>query len=256
MSDLNPGASVQEYASKILAENAKWAARLNQTFPPYFPDPKEKQAPKILWLGCSDSRVQESDATMALPGNIFVHRNIANQFHLHDDNALSVLAYAVRALGVQHVVIVGHEHCGGVITAMHGASHPLEDGAHAKRHHTLQDSLYHAIEEVFNLHLHDETKESDEAASTRESPNDALTRWITPLSDRLRGIDLPEDRERALQIAVEENVKMQVENLAGLEAFVKKWAKRRPVWVHGWVYDFATGFLRDLHITKVLGGEA
>ncbi|KAH0836415.1 carbonic anhydrase [Lanmaoa asiatica] len=208
MSDIKSTSSgrVEEYASEILSANVKWAERLNQTFPQYFPDPRSKQEPKILWLGCSDSRVQESDATTALPGNIFVHRNIANQFHLHDDNALSVIAYALKALAVQHIVVVGHEHCGGAITAMKEAARP-EDPDKIKRHHTLQDSLYHVVELLKGHHSNDIHDEES------KDPSDAITRWLTPLVNRVRELVLPHDIESALRIVVEENVKLQVENL-------------------------------------------
>ncbi|KAF9244092.1 carbonic anhydrase [Melanogaster broomeanus] len=238
--------NVENHASDILAANTEWAQRMTQRFQQYFPDPKSAQAPKILWIGCSDSRVQGSDATTSLPGNVFVHRNIANQFHLHDDNALSVLAYALQALAVQHVVVVGHTHCGGAITAMKEAALPQEP-AQPKRHHTLIDSLYHVLD-MSHSHVNDIHDEDS------KHPTDALTRWLTPLVDRVRTLALPKMEEAALNIVIEENVKMQVENLAKLESFVKKSAKAKPVWVHGWVYDFSSGFIKDLEVTTELGG--
>ncbi|KAF8842380.1 carbonic anhydrase [Paxillus ammoniavirescens] len=202
-----------------------WAQRMTQAFPQYFPDRDAGQHPKILWIGCSDSRIQESDATTSLPGNVFVHRNIANQFHLDDDNALSVLSYGVGELGAQHVVIVGHRNCGGAHAALDAAREPKR----APHHHTTD-----------NLGPKD--------------PNDALTTWLTPLIDRVKQLALPENADAALDIVVEENVKLQVNNLTKLESFFKKSAKG-PVWVHGWVFDFSTGFLRDLKITQVLGAK-
>lgn len=101
-----------------------------------------------------------------------------------------------------------------------------------------------------------EPEELDEAS---KDPNNAITRWLMPLVERVRRIcpRLPKDEQEALRIVVEENVRMQVENLTGpeIEAFVRKSAKRRPVWVHGWVYDFSTGIIRDLHITKLIGAD-
>jgi carbonic anhydrase len=113
--------------------------------------------------------------------------------------------------------------------------------------------ILHAVEEALNIHVHQDKPHDSEEASIQESPDHAVTRWLTPLVDRLQGIVLPKDEEGALRVATEENVRMQVENLAGMEAFVKTWAKSKPVWVHGWVYDTSTGFLRDLQITRVLG---
>ncbi|KAI0673263.1 carbonic anhydrase [Trametes maxima] len=84
---------------------------------------------QVLYIGCSDSRVPESVVTASKPGDIFVHRNIANQFHPDDDSALSVLTYAVAHVGVQHVILVGHTNCGGA-QACHAAAHSPSD-AHA-----------------------------------------------------------------------------------------------------------------------------
>ncbi|KIJ65159.1 hypothetical protein HYDPIDRAFT_175185 [Hydnomerulius pinastri MD-312] len=244
MSESQPsqGRDVKDIASEVLAAHLQWARRMNQVYQDYFPDPKNGQAPKILWVGCSDSRVLECDATMAKPGDVFVHRNIANQFHLNDDSALSVLAYALKELKVQHVIVVGHTHCGGAITAMKEASIPPGP---TKRHHTLVDSLYKVLEYSSTPNeVHDEHS---------KDPSDALTRWLTPLVDHIRGLVLPADEETALDVVVEENVKLQVKNLTQLEGFVQKSAKERPVWVHGWVYDFATGNMKDLQVTKELG---
>ncbi|KAI0782013.1 carbonic anhydrase [Abortiporus biennis] len=82
------------------------------------------QRPKILWIGCSDSRVPESVVTESLPGIIFVNRNIANQVHLDDENTLSVIQYAVEQLYVKHVVIAGHTYCGGAEACLDEALHP------------------------------------------------------------------------------------------------------------------------------------
>ncbi|KAG9309485.1 carbonic anhydrase [Chiua virens] len=246
MSSLEPSTTIKGYTATVLEANVKWAERLNQMIPQYFPDPKDRQAPKILWIGCSDSRVQESDATTALPGTVFTHRNIANQFHLNDDNVLSVFAYAVKELGVQHIAVVGHEHCGGAITAMKEATRPPHEDQ-MDHHHTLYDSLYHFVaSRVSQNDIHD--KDS-------KNPNDGLTRWLTPLVDHVRTLVLPEEEEAALRIVIEENVKLQVNNIVGLDEWVRHNARedRKPVWVHGLVYDFSTGLIRDLKFTKELG---
>ncbi|KIJ20613.1 carbonate dehydratase [Paxillus involutus ATCC 200175] len=229
---------VEKYAAAILAANEHWAQRMTQVFPQYFPDPSAGQHPKILWVGCSDSRIQESDATASLPGNVFVHRNIANQFHLDDDNALSVLAYGVGELGAQHVVVVGHRNCGG--------AHAALDAARAAQPATGHATDRHGGRPQRAPHHPDNQGPKD--------PNDALTAWLTPLIDHVKQLALPENADAALDIVVEENVKLQVNNLTKLESYVKKSAKG-PVWVHGWVFDFSTGFLRDLKVTKVLGAK-
>jgi carbonic anhydrase len=83
-------------------------------------------------------------------------------------------------------------------------------------------------------------------------PMEALTRWLAPLVGHIRQLALPKEEEVALDIVIEENVKVQVNNLTKLDSFIKKSAKARPVWIHGWVYDFSTGFIKDLEITQVL----
>lgn len=79
-------------------------------------------SPQVLWIGCADSRVPESVLTVSKPGDIFVHRNVANQFNLEDDNALAVLTYAVHHVGVSHVVLVGHTQCGGAAACFAAAN--------------------------------------------------------------------------------------------------------------------------------------
>ncbi|EPQ50288.1 carbonic anhydrase [Gloeophyllum trabeum ATCC 11539] len=99
--------------ARLLSANAQWAEDVARAEPRFFDECAGGQVPKILWIGCADSRVPESVVTASKPGEIFVHRNIANQFHLDDDNAQAVLTYAVAELGVEHVLIVGHTKCGG-----------------------------------------------------------------------------------------------------------------------------------------------
>ncbi|KZV91359.1 carbonic anhydrase [Exidia glandulosa HHB12029] len=104
--------------SRILSANAQWARDVSQVEPGFFEKSAQGQAPKVLWIGCADSRVPESVVAAAKPGEIFVHRNIANQVHLNDDSVLSVLTYAIMHLGVEHVVVAGHTNCGGAAAAL------------------------------------------------------------------------------------------------------------------------------------------
>ncbi|PIL32822.1 transporter [Ganoderma sinense ZZ0214-1] len=107
--------------TNMLSRNVKWAEAMNATNDQFFPISAQAQHPKVLWFGCSDSRVPESVITNSYPGDIFVQRNIANQFLLNDDNAVSVLTYALEHVKVEHVVVVGHTNCGGVIAAQQAA---------------------------------------------------------------------------------------------------------------------------------------
>ena len=112
---------------KILQDNKQWAERQKQNDPDYFKRLIEIQSPEILWIGCSDSRVPADRITATEPGEIFVHRNVANLVVHTDLNLLSVLQYAVEILKVKHVIVCGHYNCGGIIAAMKNESLGLID---------------------------------------------------------------------------------------------------------------------------------
>ena len=103
---------------KLLLENKAWASEKKADDPEYFERLAHLQTPEFLWIGCSDSRVPANEITGAQPGEIFVHRNIANLVIHTDVNLLSVLEYAVVHLKVKHVIICGHYGCGGIKAAM------------------------------------------------------------------------------------------------------------------------------------------
>lgn len=103
---------------KLLLENKAWAREKIQADPTYFSHLAEIQTPEFLWIGCSDSRVPANEITGTEPGEIFVHRNIANMVVHTDLNLLSVLEYAVNHLHVKHIIVCGHYGCGGVKASM------------------------------------------------------------------------------------------------------------------------------------------
>ena len=103
---------------KLLLENKAWAKEQLETDPQFFKRLASQQAPEFLWIGCSDSRVPADKITGTEPGEIFVHRNIANLVVNTDINLLSVLQYAVEVLKVKHIIVCGHYGCGGVKAAM------------------------------------------------------------------------------------------------------------------------------------------
>lgn len=103
---------------KIFENNEKWVTEKLSLDPNYFENLSKGQAPEFLYIGCSDSRVTAEDLMGAKPGEIFIHRNIANMVVSIDLNAMSVINYAVRHLKVKHVVVCGHYECGGVKAAM------------------------------------------------------------------------------------------------------------------------------------------
>lgn len=107
---------------RMLMENEAWAEEKIESTPNFFKRLSHQQTPEVLWIGCSDSRVPSEIVVNADPGEMFVHRNIANQFISTDFNSLSVLQYAVDVLRVSHVVVCGHYNCGGIRAAMEGQS--------------------------------------------------------------------------------------------------------------------------------------
>ena len=111
----------------LLANNREFVAEQLRADPAYFDKLAEGQHPEFLWIGCSDSRVGPDRLTGTHPGDMFVHRNIANLVVSTDMNLLSVLQYAVEVLKVRHVIVCGHYGCGGVHAAMGDASHGLID---------------------------------------------------------------------------------------------------------------------------------
>ena len=102
----------------MLAQNRTWAANLRSTQPSLLAGLAKGQSPPILWIGCSDSRVPETTLLGCQPGDVFVHRNIANVLTPGDLSSGAAIEYAVNALGVQHVVLCGHAGCGGVAAAL------------------------------------------------------------------------------------------------------------------------------------------
>jgi carbonic anhydrase len=111
-----PG-SMKAY-EKLLIENKKWAGDKVKEDPHYFDRLEHLQTPEFLWIGCSDSRVPANEITGTQPGEIFVHRNVANLVINNDVNLLSVLDYAVNHLKVKHVIVCGHYGCGGIKSAL------------------------------------------------------------------------------------------------------------------------------------------
>ncbi|KAI6142950.1 carbonic anhydrase, partial [Pisolithus tinctorius] len=209
--------------ASLLSANVQWAERTNDAHPDFFSQCAKGQSPKVLWIGCADSRVPESVVTNAKPGDIFVHRNIANQFHLHDDSALSVLTYAVNVVGVEHVIIVGHTHCGGAAACLEAAQAQASN------------------------------------SPPTVSPDTPLGRWLAPLINLVTTLDLETlPAEAHLEAIVEANVKRQVENVCATDVIKHTWAaamggegkEKKQVWVHGWVYDVASGRLKDLGVSR------
>ena len=110
-----------------MERNIRWAQGRVENDPEYFSRLAEIQAPKILWIGCSDSRVPANVIAGLDPGEVFVHRNVANLVYGADLNCMSVVQFAVDALKVEHIIVCGHHGCGGVRAALKGESEGLID---------------------------------------------------------------------------------------------------------------------------------
>lgn len=111
----------------LLQKNKQWAASITEQDPTFFDRLKQQQSPEYLWIGCSDSRVPANQIVGMLPGDLFVHRNVANMVVHTDLNCLSVMQYAVDVLKVKHIIVTGHYGCGGVRASIEGQRHGLID---------------------------------------------------------------------------------------------------------------------------------
>jgi carbonic anhydrase len=192
---------VESY-KKLLLANKAWVADKLDVRPDYFERMADDQSPEFLWIGCSDSRVPAEDVTGTEPGELFVHRNIANQVIHTDFNMLSVLQYAVDVLKVKHIIVCGHYGCGGVKNAL------------THKHLGLINKWLRNIKDVYRIHQRELDSIADQTARFR----------------------------RLVELNVQEQVWKVVET-----SFVQRaWQKENRPFVHGWVYDLHTGYLKDL----------
>lgn len=141
--------------NSLLDNNKKWVAKKIKSNPQFFEDLAKGQTPEYLWIGCSDSRVPANEITGTNPGDIFVHRNIANMVVHSDMNLLSVLSYGVEVLKVKHVIVCGHYGCGGVLAAM------------GNKQYGLIDNWLRNIKDVYRLHQHELDAIEDETQRGR-----------------------------------------------------------------------------------------
>ncbi|MEK8045552.1 carbonate dehydratase [Ideonella margarita] len=146
--------------TELFDSNRQWAVDTEQREPGFFTRLLEQQTPQYLWIGCADSRVPANELVGLLPGELFVHRNVANVVAHSDLNALSVIQFAVDGLKVQHVIVVGHSNCGGVKAALND----LRLG--------LVDNWIRHVKDVRNQH----------AALLAEVPEDARVNALVELN--------------------------------------------------------------------------
>jgi carbonic anhydrase len=133
----------KESYNALLSGNRQWVNEQLKTDPDYFKKLAKGQSPQVLWIGCSDSRVPANQITNTKPGEVFVHRNIANVCSHSDMNMLSVLDYAVNVLKVKHVIVAGHYGCGGVAAAL------------SSKQFGIIDNWLRHIKDVYRLHSHE-----------------------------------------------------------------------------------------------------
>ena len=133
----------------LLDNNKEWSEDLKKQDPDFFSKLAGQQSPQYVWIGCSDSRVAANMIVGLMPGEIFVHRNIANLVIHTDMNCLSVLQYAVEVLKVKHIIVCGHYGCGGVKAALENARHGLIDNwlRHIQDTAVLYDAVLSGIED-------------------------------------------------------------------------------------------------------------
>lgn len=139
----------------LLDNNKKWVASQMEQDPNYFKRLAKGQSPEYLWIGCSDSRVPANQITGTEPGDMFVHRNIANMVVHSDMNLLSVLSYAVEVLKVKHIIVCGHYECGGVLAAM------------GQKQYGLIDNWLRHIKDVYKMYYQELEKIQDEKLRAR-----------------------------------------------------------------------------------------
>ncbi|KAF2125935.1 carbonic anhydrase 2 [Dothidotthia symphoricarpi CBS 119687] len=192
---------LQQSHDRIFENNKKWAEEMHKKKPEFFKDLSAGQSPDYLWIGCSDSRIPAEALTGVDPGEMFIHRNIANLVNNIDLNVMSVVNYAVRHLKVKHIIVCGHYGCGGVKAAMT----PKDMG--------LLNPWLRNIRDVYRLHQDELDKCEGE------------TKY-----DRL----------------VELNVWEQCRNVIKTAAVQQSYKENEFPIVHGWVFGFNDGLLKDL----------
>jgi carbonic anhydrase len=200
---------MKQTPQQLLVNNREWAASIREVDPQYFARLSAQQSPSYLWIGCSDARIPANQIIGLPPGEVFVHRNIANQFRLRDANATAVLTFAVEVLQVRHIIVCGHYGCGGVRNAMRydapGRGEPAirrwTAGIRAIRHRFRKE---------------------------------------------LARMDSDAAREARL---CELNVLQQVEHVGHAPVVQQAWKQGRALSVHGWIYGLQDGVIRDLGMT-------
>jgi carbonic anhydrase len=210
--------------SRLLDNNAAWAARMVQRDPAFFSRLREQQAPEYLWIGCSDSRVPANQIVGLAPGELFVHRNVANLVVQTDLNCLSVLQYAIDVLRVRHVIVTGHYGCGGVRAAFENARLGLIDNwlrnveDVSRRHDSVLRALSPAtaLDRLCELNVIEQARHVCDTTVVRDAwqrgQSLAVHGWIYGLEDgRLHDLGFGSSSDQATEAAY----RRAVEGVAG-----------------------------------------
>lgn len=205
--------------TRLLLENRAWSDEMTGRHPSFFRRLAAGQQPGAFWIGCADSRVPAESITNASPGELFVHRSIANLVSPGDANVMSALQYAVDVLKVGHVIVCGHQACGGVRAALlsvgDSEDRPPEEGDYLGRHIEPLRALYRR-----------RRHEVDGGAVEAGDDEAAIAARV----DRL----------------VTLNVSEQVQTLAATKTVQEAWGRGQPLQLHGWIYALRDGRLREV----------
>lgn len=219
---------------RAFKNNASWAQAISSSDPTFFDNIARSQSPKILWIGCSDSRVNAEGLLGCQPGEVFVHRNIANRFQANDGSAMAVLAYAVGVLKVEHIVVCGHYNCGGISAALCEGGGGLDESR--RGNDEVVDPIGSWLRplrelqiEVLDRNASEQDRKDKDSSALKLLPSDAR----------------PNPHSTVFTQLVHANVKQSIDQVASTAILENAW-KEREVFIHGWVYSLVTGRVRDL----------
>ncbi len=183
---------------RLFENNREWAAQVRAADPDFFRKLSRQQAPEFLWIGCSDSRVPANEIVGLLPGELFVHRNVANLVVHSDINCLSVIQYAVQVLKIKHIIVCGHYGCGGVRAAIEECPHGLVDNwlGHVrdvvrKRHRELSEigDADRRVDRLCEFNVIEQVRNVGNTTIVRDAWNSGASLtvhgWIYRISDGL-----------------------------------------------------------------------
>jgi len=215
--------------SELFDRNREWATKVEAARPGFFTGLRKQQKPRYMWLGCADSRVPANELVDLLPGELFVHRNVANLLVHSDLNALSVVQYAVDVLGVQHIIVVGHSNCGGIRAALTNQRAGLVDNwlRHVQDVRDLQHEFLNGLHESLRVDALVELNVLEQARNVCRTTivTDAWQRgqsvvvhgWVYGLDDGLL---------QDMRITVSNSDEMASSYARALEALHQRWIAR------------------------------